>query len=238
MSDRRKLDLRAAAMPRIAVGAPTEESSRPACADPLRAAADRLLLLLVDQARSQLPWRLGPSAYWRLWGLRLVVGTAIAAIVSAWFHRSMAWGLSGVPLLVLALKWPAIARHQQARRRAAELRNELRTTSSLTTLDPELGDYVRLAPEDPAGRYLLALARAESHRPVEALMQLAALRDRYPSVGEVVLLAAIACAQLLRPGQAGQLLSALEIGPGHPWWNEVLEFAHACGVSVPGVESA
>jgi hypothetical protein len=78
------------------------------------------------------------------------------------------------------------------------------------------------------------MARLESSRPLEALLQLATLRDRYPTSGEVVVLGAIACAQLHRPGQAGRLLSALNPESAHPWWADLVRFAHACGSAAPG----
>ncbi len=128
-----------------------------------------------------------------------------------------------------------MTQHHEARRRARVLRRALRRRRAVASLDEDLAHYVRVVPEDPAARYLLALARVQRARPLEALLQLATLRDRYPSSGEVVLLGAIACAQLHRPRQARELLSALNLQRNHPWWRDVMDFAHACGSVGPTI---
>jgi hypothetical protein len=225
--DRHSKDLRAAALPRIGVGCDSLGRGASAAREPW-SAAEPLLDRLAESALARLPWTLGPSGHWVAWGLRLGAATFITFLALRSWNLPVLWSAC-IPAAFLVWGWASLVRHQDARRRAQKLRRELSDHHAVATIDEELAQYLRVVPDDPAGRYLLALARVQRSRPLEALLQLATLRDRYPSVGEIVLLGAIACAQLHRPRQAGRLLSALSMDREHPWWNEVVDFAHACG---------
>ena len=99
---------------------------------------------------------------------------------------------------------------------------------SLRQLEPQLIELLTLDPEHDAARLLLAQLRLQEDAPLDALLQLAPLRDRHPDEGLVVVLAAVAYARLGAEHDAARMLSALKIDPEHPWNDRLRTFEHVC----------
>ena len=99
---------------------------------------------------------------------------------------------------------------------------------SLRQLEPRLIELLTLDPAHDAARLLLAQLRLQEDSPLDALLQLAPLRDRHPDEGLVVVLAAVAYARLGAENDAARMLSALKIDPNHPWNARLRTFEYVC----------
>ncbi|RKZ13536.1 hypothetical protein DRQ32_01380 [bacterium] len=99
---------------------------------------------------------------------------------------------------------------------------------SLRQLESQLIELLSLDPAHDAARLLLAQLRLQDDSPLDALLQLAPLRDRHPDEGLVVVLAAVAYARLGAEHDAARMLSALKIDPKHPWNERLRTFEHVC----------
>ena len=99
---------------------------------------------------------------------------------------------------------------------------------SLRQLEPQLIELLTLDPAHDAARLLIAQLRLQEDSPLDALLQLAPLRDRHPDEGLVVVLAAVAYARLGAEHDAARMLSALKIDPKHPWNARLRTFEYVC----------
>lgn len=99
---------------------------------------------------------------------------------------------------------------------------------SLQQLESQLIELLILDPAHDAARLLVAQLRLQEDSPLDALLQLAPLRDRHPDEGLVVVLAAVAYARLGAEHDAARMLSALKIDPKHPWNQRLRTFEYVC----------
>jgi hypothetical protein len=99
---------------------------------------------------------------------------------------------------------------------------------SLRELEPLLVELLTLDPAHDAARLLVAQLRLQEDSSLDALLQLAPLRDRHPDEGLVVVLAAVAYARLGAEHDAARMLSALRIDPKHPWNARLRTFEYVC----------
>ncbi len=111
---------------------------------------------------------------------------------------------------------------------AREISAELEHGVPPLQLADEIETLIGLDPENDPARLLLAHLRVQQNDPLGALLQLAPLRDRHPDDGTVVLLAAVAYADLGAAEDAARMLDALQLDDEHPWAPMVRQFHEAC----------
>jgi hypothetical protein len=111
---------------------------------------------------------------------------------------------------------------------ALELETGIEEGLSLRQLELQLTRLLTLDPAHDAARLLVAQLHLQEDSPLDALLQLAPLRDRHPDEGLVVVLAAVAYARLGAEHDAARMLSALRIDPKHPWNARLRTFEYVC----------
>ncbi len=192
-----------------------------------REAVARLLVELDGEWRDLQPWPLQrPDPLQRI-GVVVPVAffAPIALLVfgSAWPTMLAASGLS----LGAALWW---RRRSPGRvdRLSTELARRIQAGASLAQLEETLEDLLEVDPAHDGARLLLALHDLQTDRALSALLQLAPLRDRHPDSGEVVVLAALAYAQMEDYQNALRMLSAVDADPRHPWAARLRRFTRVC----------
>lgn len=118
------------------------------------------------------------------------------------------------------LDWVSLREINASRRRVRHLLRNLDARLAegcpLRELRSPLEETLTLDPGFEPARLLLACLHLETDQPLSALVQLAPLRDRHPDHGEVVLLAAIAYAQLGRARECHRMLTILDGPASHP----------------------
>jgi len=123
---------------------------------------------------------------------------------------------------------------RQARRRLIELEARLEAGAALRGLRTLLEEVLVLDPGVESARILLACLHLQEDQALSALVQLAPLRDLHPDHGEIVLLAAVAYAQLGRARECHRMLSILDVPDTHPAAPVVArllrEIGHALGL--------
>lgn len=189
-------------------------------------AATFLTQQLQQDWRSLIPWpvdRIDPMRRAR----RIAAASAVLAIASLLF---VPWWV-GAAIVGLTACWIATTLKGRARRIhevALEVEAGINSGRSLRRLEPQLIELLTLDPAHDAARLLVAQLRLQSDAPLDALLQLAPLRDRHPDEGLVVVLAAVAYARLGAEGDAARMLSALRIDPEHPWNERLRTFEQVC----------
>lgn len=137
----------------------------------------------------------------------------------------------GALLVLLTAAWIFSTLKGRARRIheiTLELEAGINGGRPLRRLEHQLIELLTLDPAHDAARLLLAQIRLQDDSPLDALLQLAPLRDRHPDEGLVVVLAAVAYARLGAEADAARMLSALKIDPKHPWNERLRTFEHVC----------
>lgn len=202
---------------------PDQQLARANCAVE---AATLLTQQLEQDWRGLIPWpvdRIDPMRRTR----RVARISASAAVLSfflfPWWIGATALAATGLGMLS-ALRGRARRIHEVA----TEVTAGITGGRSLRHLEPRLIELLTLDPAHDAARLLLAQLRLQEGAPLDALLQLAPLRDRHPDEGLVVVLAAVAYARLGAERDAARMLSALKIDPEHPWNERLRTFEHVC----------
>jgi hypothetical protein len=211
---------------RVAPGAhhlPDHQLARVECAGD---AASLLTQQLDQDWRGLIPWavdRRDPmQGVQRL--VPLALGIAVLAFLAfPWWAGTALLLLTGVGILS-TLKGRARRIHEVA----LSVASGIHSGQSLRQLESQLIELLTLDPAHDAARLLLAQLRLQQDAPLDALLQLAPLRDRHPDEGLVVVLAAVAYAQLGAEQDAARMLSALRIDPEHPWNERLRTFERVC----------
>jgi hypothetical protein len=195
-------------------------------ADSAVEAASLLTQQLEQDWRSLIPWpvdRIDPMRRARRMAY-VSVGVATASLVLA-----PLWIGAGILLLTgLGIFWTLKGRARRIHEVALKVEAGINARHSLRRLEPELIELLTLDPAHDAARLLIAQLRLQDDSPLDALLQLAPLRDRHPDEGLVVVLAAVAYARLGAESDAARMLSALKIDPEHPWNERLRTFEYVC----------
>ena len=194
-----------------------------------RSAKDAALLLTqqLDQDwRGLIPWpvdRIDPMRSARRMALGSLTLAALSVIFLPWWIGAAVVGATGY-WIRSTLKGRARRIHEVA----LDVEAGINGGRSLRRLEPQLIELLTLDPAHDSARLLLAQLRLQDDAPLDALLQLAPLRDRHPDEGLVVVLAAVAYARLGAEADAARMLSALRIDPGHPWNARLRTFEQVC----------
>lgn len=189
-------------------------------------AASLLTQQLEQDWRSLIPWpvdRIDPMRRARRMGGASLGAAALLIVFLPWWTGAVMVAATGF--------WIASTFKGRARRIhevALDVEAGINGGRSLRRLEPQLIELLTLDPAHDAARLLLAQLRLQDDAPLDALLQLAPLRDRHPDEGLVVVLAAVAYARLGADGDAARMLSALKIDPEHPWNERLRTFEHVC----------
>ena len=189
-------------------------------------AASLLTQQLEQDWRSLIPWpvdRVDPMRRAR----RMSIGSIALAAFSILF---VPWWI-GASLVLATGLWITSTLKGRARRIhevALDVEAGINGGRSLRRLEPQLIELLTLDPAHDAARLLLAQLRLQDDAPLDALLQLAPLRDRHPDEGLVVVLAAVAYARLGAESDAARMFSALKIDPEHPWNARLRTFEQVC----------
>ena len=189
-------------------------------------AAALLTKQLEQDWRSLIPWpvdRIDPMRRAR----RMALASIGLGAVSALF---MPWWIGAIVLAATAIgiKSTLRGRARRIHEVALDVEAGINGGRSLRRLEPQLIELLTLDPAHDAARLLIAQLRLQDDAPLDALLQLAPLRDRHPDEGLVVVLAAVAYARLGAEGDAARMLSALRIDPEHPWNSRLRTFEQVC----------
>jgi hypothetical protein len=202
---------------------PDQQLARADCA--IEAAS--LLTQQLDQDwRDLIPWPVDRTDPMRRARRIALVGAAVAAI-SVLF---MPWWVGAGSLAIIGAGVISTLKGRTRRIHdvALEVEAGIDAGRSLRQLESELIELVTLDPAHDAARLLIAQLRLQDDAPLDALLQLAPLRDRHPDEGLVVVLAAVAYARLGAGNDAARMLAALKIDPEHPWNARLRTFEHVC----------
>jgi hypothetical protein len=194
-------------------------------ADGASEAAALLSQQLQREWRGLIPWSVDRSDPMRravrLAGITLAA-SAISLLFSVWLALAL-MTVTGIGLL-LTLKGKSRRIHALALR----LESGIAEGTPLRRLEEDIVELLTLDPAHDAARLLVAQLRLQEDSPLDALIQLAPLRDRHPDEGLVVVLAAVAYAALGAEQDAARMLSALKIDPEHPWNERLRTFEQVC----------
>jgi len=189
--------------------------------------AAALLTQQLDQDwRSLIPWpvdRVDPMRRARRMALGSVTVGALSALFVPWWIGAIIVGATGY-WIKSTLKGRARRIHEIA----LDVEAGINGGRSLRRLEPQLIELLTLDPAHDSARLLIAQLRLQDDAPLDALLQLAPLRDRHPDEGLVVVLAAVAYARLGADDDAARMLSALRIDPEHPWNSRLRTFEQVC----------
>lgn len=202
---------------------PDQQLARADCATE---AATVLTQQLEQDWRGLIPWpvdRVDPMRRARRMATASLGFAAISLFLLPWWIGASIVALTGVGILS-TLKGRARRIHEVALDVVAGINGGL----ELRDLELQLIELLTLDPAHDAARLLLAQLRLQQDAPLDALLQLAPLRDRHPDEGLVVVLAAVAYARLGAEHDAARMLSALKIDPEHPWNDRLRTFEHVC----------
>lgn len=202
---------------------PDQQLARADCAVQ---AASLLTQQLEQDWRSLIPWpvdRVDPMRRVRRMAAASVGVAAVSLLIAPWWIGAGLIGLTALGILS-TLRGRARRIHEVA----LGVEAGINVGHSLRRLEPELIELLTLDPAHDAARLLLAQLRLQDDSPLDALLQLAPLRDRHPDEGLVVVLAAVAYARLGAENDAARMLSALRIDPEHPWNARLRTFEHVC----------
>jgi len=176
--------------------------------------------------RSLIPWpvdRVDPMRRARRIAMVSVGAAALSVFFAPWWIGVGLVAFTGIGILS-TLKGRARRIHEVA----LDVEAGINDGRSLRRLEPALIELLTVDPAHDAARLLLAQLRLQDDSPLDALLQLAPLRDRHPDEGLVVVLAAVAYARLGAEIDAARMLSALKIDPEHPWNTRLRTFEHVC----------
>lgn len=195
-------------------------------ADSAMEAATLLTRQLQRDWRGLIPWRVDRVDPMRRAQRVALVGLGLAGMsffFAPWWVGTALAGLIGVGVLS-TFKGRARRIHEIT----VHVESGISGGRPLRHLESELIELLTLDPAHDAARLLLAQLRLQDGSPLDALLQLAPLRDRHPDEGLVVVLAAVAYARLGAEQDAARMLSALKIDPTHPWNERLRTFEHVC----------
>jgi hypothetical protein len=202
---------------------PDHQLARAQCA--VEAAA--LLAQQLEQDwRGLIPWsvdRVDPMLRVRRFAGASIVFASLSLVLVPWWFAAVIVAVTALGTLT-AFKGRARRIHEIA----VDVEAGINEGLSLRQLEPQLIELLTLDPAHDAARLLLAQLRLQEDSPLDALLQLAPLRDRHPDEGLVVVLAAVAYARLGAENDAARMLSALKIDPRHPWNARLRTFEYVC----------
>lgn len=189
-------------------------------------AATLLTQQLEQDWRGLIPWpvdRDDPMRRVRRMATTSVCLAAASLLLVPWWIGATVVALTGLGILVTIR-----GRARRVHEVSLEVVAGINSGRSLRQLESQLIELLTLDPDHDAARLLLAQLRLQDDAPLDALLQLAPLRDRHPDEGLVVVLAAVAYARLGAEHDAARMLSALKIDPEHPWNARLRAFEHVC----------
>jgi hypothetical protein len=189
-------------------------------------AAALLTQQLEQDWRSLIPWpvdRVDPMRRARRMAVASVALGTLSVLVLPWWIGAIV-----VAATAFGIKSTLEGRARRIHEIALDVEAGINGGRSLRRLEPQLIELLTLDPAHDAARLLIAQIRLQDDAPLDALLQLAPLRDRHPDEGLVVVLAALAYARLGADGDAARMLSALRIDPEHPWNSRLRTFEQVC----------
>jgi hypothetical protein len=189
-------------------------------------AAALLTKQLEQDWRSLIPWpvdRIDPMRRARRMALASIGLGAVSALFMPWWVGAIVLAATAI-----GIKSTLRGRARRIHEVALDVEAGINGGRSLRRLEPQLIELLTLDPAHDAARLLIAQLRLQDDAPLDALLQLAPLRDRHPDEGLVVVLAALAYARLGADGDAARMLSALRIDPEHPWNARLRTFEQVC----------